>query len=296
MKPILRWAGGKRWLAQPLGIAAEAIGIRSYVEPFVGGGAVFFGHAWDGAILGDTNAELIRCYTGISEEPDRVRQVLSSLRVQRETFKVVKEWQPQDFVDSAARLLYLNRAAYGGIYRENRKGEFNVPFSGDRSLDSLLVTGRLEEVSQALRPATLVHADFERTLHAASKGSMIFCDPPYGRTDNDETFDRYGRAPFSRKDQERLAQAVRSSADSGSVVIVTNRTTDQVVSLYRGALLIPVSRMGGLSTARNAREEGVFVLAKDRDLAKRVAGILFESLLDGRPGRHCNGTNDLIMV
>jgi len=242
VRPLMRWAGGKRWLVPHIRAIAALWQPSSYVEPFVGGGAIFFAFEWPDATISDVNEELIAAYRGIALNPGVVAQRLRTLRVDPEVFKRVRSWRPRRDEWRAVRLLYLNRCSYGGIYRTDRYGNYNVPFSGDRSLDSLLQNDRLEVASAALRRAQIRSGDFESQLAGCPAGSFVFCDPAYSLPGSEVSFRRYSAPVFDWSDQCRLAEAAHSVCREGSLVVVTNVSDPRVDSLYGGSLSIQIKR------------------------------------------------------
>jgi DNA adenine methylase len=127
--PFLKWAGGKRWLCSSL---HDFLPVRfnRYFEPFLGSAAVFFHLAPTCAYLSDTNAELINVYTKVRDNLPEVIDALAELRVNKRTYLSIRKEVPSDEVQRAARLIYLNKTAFNGLYRVNRQGGFNVPFAG----------------------------------------------------------------------------------------------------------------------------------------------------------------------
>lgn len=245
----------------------------------MGGAAVFFGAHWQRAVLGDISKPLIACYTGIAQDPSAVRRELSKLEVDRDTFDRVKKWQPDDAIGAAVRLLYLNRTAYGGIYRVNGRGQFNVPYSGDRDLTTVLGGSKLEEVGAALATSTLVQGDFEVVLGRARPNSLIYCDPPYSLAGAERAFRRYSRAPFDWAAQLRLARIARTLVEEGSTVIVSNSADETVRALYSEAQVLPIVRRSTLARQQpTEHKEALYVLQGDRDVAWRATQILTDAL------------------
>lgn len=272
VKPILRWTGGKRWLVGTLRAIGEHIGPSSYVEPFGGGAASFFGATWASPVLGDNNRCLMRCYRGLADDPATVRRKLESLDVDPKTFREVADWRPRSTTGEAARLLYLNRTAYGGIYRVNRAGRFNVPFSGDRGLDIFLRENKLERAAVLLSRAVLMLGDFESSLAQARGDSLIYCDPPYSLEGAERGFRRYSRTPFDWSDQVRLATRLLGLAHDGNTVVVSNSADDAVQALYREAQFVLVSRKSPLPRrAHVEQKEALYILHSDPEVALQLA-------------------------
>lgn len=233
--PVLRWAGGKRWLIPLVDNIFRSVDVRSYVEPFLGGGAIYFAFSWPRAVLGDLNPDLMSTYRGIRQDVPAVRSAVRTIPVSKSHYERIRLWQPETDVKRAARLIYLNRCAYGGIYRTDRHGVYNVPYSGDRSTSTLLRTTRLELVSAALRGASLLQCDFEETIEQAGPGSLLFCDPVYSLPEAEGRFRRYGSPAYSWADQERLAGAVQRAVRRGALAMICNSPDPRVADLYSDA-------------------------------------------------------------
>src|SRR5205823_6176999 len=136
----------------------------------------------------------------------------------------------------AARMLYLNRTAFGGIYRINRQGEFNVPYGGgQRTTASLWEKHLICRASRVLQNTMILHSDFESVLNQAQVGDVVYCDPTYTVTHGNNGFRRYNEPNFSWADQERLAAAAKRAASKGVTVFVSNAHHESLRSLYSGA-------------------------------------------------------------
>lgn len=235
--PFVKWAGGKRSLIPHLAPHfPDRIG--TYWEPFLGGGAVFFAFAnrIRRARLSDSNAELVIAYRVVKE---RLRELLEKLdehqrkHEQRKGRKYadgrtyylkVRASQPEGEVEVAARFIYLNRTCFNGLYRVNKKGEFNVP-EGSYSKPDIYNKQRIEAASRALANATLETCDFSRI--GARKGDLVYCDPPY-----DGTFTSYQAEGFDGNAQARLRDAAKNWADNGATVVLSNADTPAMRALY----------------------------------------------------------------
>lgn len=274
-KPLLRWAGGKRWLAPAMLAIQELVEPSSYLEPFAGGAAVFFAASWPRPIIGDVNTALMQCYKGLAQDPHRVRLHLQSYSVDAESYARIGASRPEALPEQAARLLYLNKTAYGGIYRENKAGLFNVPYSGDRSLAPLLRDGVLEAAGRSLRRAQLINADFRAVLARARGRSLIYCDPPYSLEGAEAGFRRYTHVPFSWRDQKRLAAKLHKLSESGNTVVLSNAADDAVRAIYPRAQVVLVLRRSPLSRAGHVEQkEAIYVLHKDDGLSTAVASAI----------------------
>jgi DNA adenine methylase len=247
--PFLKWAGGKRQLKERI-LASIPQRMRTYFEPFVGGGAVFFallgsGRRFDRAVLGDANEELIRCYRAVRDDVGAVIRVLRPYRYDRDFYYRLRGRNPARLTDAgrAARLIYLNRCGYNGLYRVNRAGRFNVPFG--RYKDPVICdVPRLEAASQALQRAKLVHGDFEETLRGARSGDFVYLDPPYVPLSVTSSFTAYAKTPFDGAEQSRLASVLRELGARKVRALLSNSDCVETRELYDPGLseTVPVRR------------------------------------------------------
>ena len=174
----LKWAGGKRWLLPKL-LEVFPAAFDWYVEPFAGGASAFFGLAPKKAVMADLNSDLITTFAAIRDEPDDVWRRLEQ-HARRHTnsyYYEIRACQPRCAAGIAARLLYLNRTCWNGLFRVNTRGEFNVPRGTKNTV--LLPTDNPYMLSKALRNAELICSDFEMIVDCAGRGDLIYADPPY---------------------------------------------------------------------------------------------------------------------
>lgn len=261
IEPFLKWAGGKRWLASSCALPSSSTFVR-YIEPFLGGGAVFFALSPARALLSDINSELIALYQIVRDDPDRLKRVLEVHQALHspEHYYAVRAEVPATALERAARMLYLNRTCWNGLYRVNRKGEFNVPIG-----TKTLVTSSEEDfkkISTALTKAEIRNSDFQSTIEDASAGDFLFVDPPYTVKHNMNGFIKYNENIFSWSDQIRLRDAVTAAAKRGVAVMVTNADHECVRELYERdflySSLVRSSVLSGLSSGRGATTEALF--------------------------------------
>lgn len=251
MAPFIKWPGGKRWLAPRLIEAVETELSGRYIEPFLGGGAMFFKLHPKRAVLSDVNPDLIELYRCVRDEPDRLLAKVWRFSNTAECFYRVRASRPRTTLGRAARMLYLSRTSFGGIYRLNRNGEFNAPFG-----NSGRVVCRRETVlaaSAALKESELFCADFEARMNLAQQGDVIYADPPFAAGSECAGFRRYNGRLFTWSDQERLARAAGSAAARGALVVLSASWHPQVLELYRGFWAIRVERSSRVSRAVRGR-------------------------------------------
>jgi DNA adenine methylase len=251
--PILKWAGGKRSIAnQILPLFGPVNGI--YYEPFFGGGAMFFALRPEKANLSDVNHELISCYQAIKDDPVGVADRLSALRNDKETYYRVRKSCPTSTLGKASRLIYLTTLSFNGIYRQNLNGEFNVPY-GYKLSKRLPGREELRRASAALSQAHLCAKDFETATDSAASGDTIYFDPPYTVVHNNNGFVKYNASIFSWKDQERLAKHASSLADRGCNVFVSNADHCALRELYKDFNCHTIKRYSVIAASSQNRRE-----------------------------------------
>lgn len=257
---FLKWAGGKRWLAP---LIRDATGpVDDYVEPFLGGGAVFFALEPGRATLSDANPVLMDAYAGVKFDPAGVLARLKKWPVHPETFLDVRDSRPRCVAGRAARFVYLNRTAFNGLYRVNRLGKFNVPY-GCKPGTTACDADAIKSASYRLRNADLVVGDFAERIERASSESLIYADPPYVLPCS-SGYARYTQMAFAWGDQERLARSARDAVSKGCRVIVSNAYDREIVRLYprrefQVFVVKRASRMAANPLHRGARVELVVV-------------------------------------
>ena len=250
--PPLKWAGGKRWLVQRYAHLLPD-SFNCYFEPFFGSGAVFFHLAPKVAVVSDLNTELMNMYQVLRDSPSDLHRVLRKHQAKHSEayYYEQRAAQPRSALNRAARTIYLNRACWNGLYRVNRRGEFNVP-KGTKS-KIVLDSDNFSHLSQVLRGARIKTGDFEKTIDKSRKGDFLFVDPPYTVTHNNNGFIKYNQKLFSWSDQVRLHASVLRAAERGVKVMITNAAHDSVRELYRGfdqLLLERAAVIAGESKAR----------------------------------------------
>lgn len=257
--PLLKWPGGKRSLADHI-LPLIPKRYATYVEPFVGGGAMFFALRPHSAILGDTDQALIECYSQVRENPTAVIKALQRLRNSSDDYYRIRSSRPRTPPAAAARLIYLTNLSFNGIYRLNFAGDFNVPY-GQRNQRRPAAPTRVRHVSAALKSATLVCSDFEAVVARAGRGDVVYLDPPYTVAHSNNGFIRYNARLFSWRDQERLANSAREASNRGAVVIISNADHPSVRNLYSHFDVITVQRRSTIaaqSEGRRAVTECIF--------------------------------------
>lgn len=252
-RPFLRWAGGKRWALDAIGsVFPREYG--TYIEPFVGGGAVYFALQPKKAVISDLNPDLMAAYRLVRDEPVAVSEALLGLDNSRATFDHLKAYSPQSTLLRAVRLIHLNRLSWNGLYRVNSRGCYNVPFVARRSF-SVEDAEVILKASKALQTARIVEGDFRFALSQAREGDLVFLDPPYTVTHGDNGFLLYNERIFSWKDQQRLAGIALSLARKGVRIVMTNADHPAVRNLYRDFQIRPLNRVSVLAADAHRRRE-----------------------------------------
>jgi DNA adenine methylase len=233
--PILKWAGGKRQL---LGEILRRIPpkIETYFEPFFGGGAVFFALAsrnvFRDAVIGDTNAELVNLYRVVRDSVDQLIPVLRSIGGNSEKdYYAVRGACPTHPVERAARMVYLNKTGFNGLYRVNKNGVFNVPFGAHKN-PTICNEEALRSVSRALENTLILHNDFDVMLGAMTRGDFAYLDPPYLPLSDTSNFDTYQPGGFGVSETERLAWECSKLRHRGSHFLLSSSDTPDARRIF----------------------------------------------------------------
>jgi DNA adenine methylase len=236
-RPFLKWAGGKSQLLDeieqrlPHGLSSGEI--NTYVEPFVGGGAVFFYIVQNYPsikrfYLFDINQDLVNCYNAVKAN---VESVINDLKTLERKFLAKKNSSRKDFYyhirtefnadRSPAKLIFLNKTCYNGLYRVNRNNEFNVPFGGYEN-PTICDEENLEATSTVLQDVEVIAADFEGSERYINKTCFVYLDPPYRPISPTASFTSYAKGDFTEEDQIRLAEFCRCIHDHGAKLLLSN--------------------------------------------------------------------------
>lgn len=258
---FLKWAGGKRWLASS-GHLPIPTSYTRYVEPFLGGGAVFFHLKPHNALLSDLNSELICLYEVMRDDPDALYDVMSRHEEyhSKDYYYQIRGFTPRSQVQIAARFLYLNRTCWNGLYRVNLKGKFNVPIGTKDSV--IFDDDDFWTISTLLKQAEIRRSDFEPIIDSCKKGDFLFVDPPYTVQHNLNGFLKYNEKIFSWDDQIRLRNAVERAIEREVSIVVTNADHKSIRDLYRDVCnyqqIGRYSKLAGDSSKRGKTSEALF--------------------------------------
>lgn len=262
IKPFLRWAGGKSWFIDHLADLLDGHEFTNYYEPFLGGGSIFFSINVTGAVatLSDANKELIDTYIAVRDDVESVIKHFATYENTSDFYYKLRAKEPTDPAEKAARFIYLNHTSYNGLYRVNRQGKYNVPF-GNRKSDTIDVE-EIRKASRALEGVNLISGDFENKGDVIQEGTLVFLDPPYTVSHNDNGFIQYNQSIFSIADQERLAQYIQFIMDQGAYFILTNAAHNAIREIFancgRYMLVNRQSLIGGKKAKRGLTSELVF--------------------------------------
>ena len=264
IKPFLRWAGGKTWLLKHLGNIKQTK-YGNYHEAFLGGAATYFylqplAHSY----LSDLNGELIETYQAIKDNANAVIEKLKTFKNTEDDYYEIRSINYKLSQDRAARFIYLNQTSYNGIYRVNLKGKYNVPY-GFRTKGFIDETNLLT-AQKALINTTILHCDFYSILENVHPGDLVFLDPPYTVSHNNNGFIEYNEKIFSLDDQIRLARLIDEIKQRDAYYILTNAAHKTIEEIFeKGDRKIEYSRaslIGGLNSKRGQTNEFVFTNTK----------------------------------
>ncbi len=236
---FVKWAGGKRQLLPKI-VKFMPKNFNNYIEPFVGGGTVYFfvQKNFDGkAIISDINKELILTFEVIRDNPTELINLLKIHRSSHneEYFYKIRALDVEKLtpVEISARFIYLNKTCFNGLYRVNSKGKFNVPI-GSYKNPSIFNETDLMIASKLLKRAKIDKLDFRKTVQHAKKGDFIYFDPPYYPLSRTSNFTSYTKEAFLEKEQTELAEAFRELDKKGCFVMLSNSDCEFIRNLYKG--------------------------------------------------------------
>ena len=230
--PFLKWVGGKRQLLRELVVRLPAQ-FGTYHEPFVGGGALFLALRPAKAVLYESNLRLVRTWRGVRDDVEGVIELLQTYPHDKEFFLGLRRRaiDAGSDVEVGAWLIYLNKTAYNGLYRVNRRNEFNVPFGSYRN-PTICDAPNLRACSRALQGVDIVHGDFSLVRERARSGDLVYFDPPYVPLSATSYFTSYTAAGFGAEDQVRLRDLARALKRRGVRVLLSNSSAPFVREIY----------------------------------------------------------------
>jgi DNA adenine methylase len=262
LQPLLRWAGGKRWLLPSMSALIASTEIHNYHEPFVGGAAVFFGlRIGAKAYLSDLNIDLMQTYRQVRDSPEEVWRFLRRYQNTEACYYGARSAKPRLDASRAARFIFLNHASFNGIYRVNLAGRYNVPY-GHRKFYNPPSLDDLHLASARLRSVELAEGDFAAAIENVGPGDLVFLDPPYTVAHNNNGFVRYNDKLFSFADQRRLSKVIDSIRERNAYYVLTNAAHKSIAELFekgdRRVETLRKNAVGGAAAARGTATEYLF--------------------------------------
>jgi DNA adenine methylase len=235
LRPILKWAGGKRSLTREIiNLFPEDFKSRSYHEPFFGGGAVFFKIQPKKGSINDINEKLINFYKVVREHPHELIQETKQHPYCKDTYYDLREKFNSgklDDIEAAALFLYLNKTAYNGLYRVNSDGKFNVPF-GRHKNPTITPEKIILQASKLLKNVEILNQDFNYIAGYAEKGDIVYLDPPYQPISETSKFTSYTKEGFGLKKHRNLRNLCFALDRSGVLFVLSNSFSKQIEDLY----------------------------------------------------------------
>lgn len=258
--PFLKWAGGKSQLLNAITQSAP-LAFDRYFEPFVGGGAVFFRLKSENpgleAQLSDSNADLINAYAAVRDTPEELFEVLAQHRKRHceEYFYMVRAYEAASLspVEQAARIIYLNKTCFNGLYRVNRSGRFNVPY-GRYANPKIFDESSLRAASLALKQTKLKCCTFDEAVRTAREGDFVYFDPPYQPLNATSNFTSYTSAAFCQNSQALLKEVFDDLTRRNVRALLSNSDSPLIRRLYRGYNVRVVQAIRAINS--NAEKRG----------------------------------------
>lgn len=262
-EPFVRWAGGKTWFVSHLPDIIGDLHIEHYHEPFLGGGAVFFAQDFHKkSYLSDANAQLINAYIQVKEVPEALIELLQNMpNTAEDYYRIRGELTDDSTLENAARFIFLNQTSFNGIYRVNRNGQYNVPYGFREHM--VYDVERIRLASQKLQNTRISVGDFEINKYRIRENDLVFLDPPYTVSHNNNGFIAYNQKLFSIEDQERLKRFIGYIEHKGAYYILTNAAHNAIrdIFLTPGERMIELNRsstIGGRNANRAVISEYIF--------------------------------------
>ncbi len=249
--PVVKWVGGKRQLLDRL-IPFVPTTFTTYCEPFIGGGAVLFALQPQNAIINDINSELIGVYNAIKYNIDELIARLKKFENTKECFYEVRSWDRDEAfynqltaIDKAARVIFLNKTCYNGLYRVNSAGEFNTPF-GRYKRPNIVNEVTLRAVHDYFNKAniTILNSSYKQAVQGLPKDSFVYFDPPYDPISVTASFTCYNAGGFDKLDQIALRDCCRQLDQAGIKFMLSNSSTDFIRYIYQefDITIVPAKR------------------------------------------------------
>jgi DNA adenine methylase len=269
-KPFFKWPGSKAWLLTHVEKLLPKEPLR-VVEPFVGSAAFYLGSTYTRAMLGDTNEKVIKCLTVVRDSPEKVLSYLSKLDNCLQDYIRVRDELPTSDAAIAGRLIFLTNTSWGGLYRENRDGKFNVPFGANGR--AFFCEATILSASERLQTADIQHLPFASTLAKTRGNDLIFVDAPYVTRTLSQHFDRYHACKFNWGDQLSLAKILTGKRFGSRKMIVTCASDANLYRLYQGWTVFEFSKrnaMAAYSAKNSYRNEAMLLSPALREVSRQL--------------------------
>lgn len=269
LQPFTKWTGGKRQLL-PVIKSLMPDNYNGYFEPFIGGGALFFDLAPEKAVINDFNSELVNCYLQIKERPLELIALLAEHQKNnsKDYFLDLRSVDRDGRIDMmtdaerAARIMYLLRVDFNGLYRVNAKNQFNAPYGNYKNL-KIVHSELILAISDYLNSAdiTITTGDFEKAVDSVEAGDFVYFDPPYIPLSETSAFTSYTHEGFSYDDQVRLRDCVKRLDEKGAYVMLSNSSSPLVEELYKDFIVhkVDVTRTNGAKASSRGKISEIIV-------------------------------------
>jgi len=267
IRPFLKWAGGKRYLLSEIHKIIPKF--TNYYEPFLGGGAVVFSLQPKKATLNDLNSDIINVYKIIKEDVEKLIKELSKHKNKSEYFYKIrsldrnkKKFDKLTEVEKAARIIYLNKTCFNGLFRVNNQGQFNAPF-GRYENPNFINAEVLRAINKFLNEndITILNESFEKLLSKIRKGSFVYLDPPYDPVSDTASFTGYSLNGFDKEDQEKLKEFCDKLNAKGVKFLLSNSATKFIKNLYKdyNIKIVKVPRIINSDATKRGKVDEVLV-------------------------------------
>lgn len=269
LHPFTKWTGGKRKLLPNI-MALMPEEYNNYFEPFIGGGALFFELAPEEAVINDFNSELINCYQQIKENPEELIKLLIEHKENnsKEYYLLLRSadrdgrFDRMSEIERAARIMYMLRVNFNGLYRVNSKNQFNVPY-GRYKNPKIVNEELILSISKYLNEnkIQILNDDFEKAVEEVKKGDFVYFDPPYIPISETSTFTSYTHEGFSYSDQVRLRDTFKKLDEKGAFLMLSNSSSSLSKELYREFNIhdVEVSRSNGAKSSSRKKISEIIV-------------------------------------
>lgn len=266
LKPFVKWVGGKRTLVDEIQNIIKLVDYERYFEPFVGGGAVFLNLKPQKAFISDFNEELIIAYNEIKKNPERLYECLNQLENSKSQYLTIRglkkdistmlDLTKKSNLERASRLIYLNKTCFNGIWRENRNGEFNVPYAGNSMKPkNYLDLNNAIALSEYFNSNDVIikHCGFEEAMSDIACKDLVYLDPPYFPLTSTSNFTAYTKSDFAVEEQERLKQLCDQVHSKGGYFILSNSSHEVIRNFYEDYYQIEVHMRRSINSKGDSR-------------------------------------------